>query len=291
MDTFDQELTNEFIVIADEYLQSIEELFLKLERDHNDTASINELFRLIHSIKGDSGAVGFQKIKKLAHAMEDIIDMLRSNEIKVSKDFIDIMLDSISVLKSHISILQSGGTLDSTEDPIVQKLHDFKEYGKELDEANSESKTTAVKIIEDSEIENEFTVFTVDNILFAIQLKYINEVVNHYSITKVPNVEEYIAGVINLRGNIIPLLDLQKKFLLPVQEIQNTKQALILSTNKGQLGIMVDKVIGVETLNIKNMLSLDTLVFNIDQSLFSGVIRNKENLILVINLEEISKRE
>ncbi|MBN1267498.1 MAG: chemotaxis protein CheW [Anaerolineales bacterium] len=79
-------------------IDTLEKGFLRLEQDQNDVDLLQEIFRAAHTIKGSAGLIGHDRMTRLTHVMESVLDSLRKGEITVSADMVDICLESIDVL-------------------------------------------------------------------------------------------------------------------------------------------------------------------------------------------------
>ena len=116
MDDEDHDIVSGFIVESLESLETVEVSLIALEQDASDPESINAIFRAFHTIKGVSSFLGFMRINRLAHRSENLLDKIRSGELEVGGDIIDVVLDSVDLLKKLIEGVQagmeSGGPLD-----------------------------------------------------------------------------------------------------------------------------------------------------------------------------------
>lgn len=100
---------------------------------------------------------------------------------------------------------------------------------------------------------NEITQYIVVNIAdeqFGIDIKYIDNIVRMQNITRVPKVARYLKGVINLRGEVIPVMSLRLKMDLPEDEISKHTRIIIIKINHESIGLIVDSV--KEVVNISN---------------------------------------
>ena len=98
-----------FLEEADEGLFQLEEDLLKLEQDPTNRETINRIFRVAHTLKGNSSMLGFDDIARFTHGLEDLLDILRRGERIVTSETIDVLLASRDVLKGLIGG-QRGGT-------------------------------------------------------------------------------------------------------------------------------------------------------------------------------------
>ncbi len=81
-----------FVEEAREHLQSLNDSLLKLEKDITNQSLINEIFRVAHTLKGMAGTMGFENMANLTHEMENVLDAVRSEELILNENIIDIIL-------------------------------------------------------------------------------------------------------------------------------------------------------------------------------------------------------
>ena len=123
--------------------------------------------------------------------------------------------------------------------------------------------------------------------LFGIDIKYVDNIVRKQHITRVPNVPPYIKGVINLRGEVIPVFSLRVK--MGLEEIEETKafRIIILKVDGDMVGIIVDEV--REVVLLENDLIEKPYYDSSDsmQNLLSGIGKDGERLISLLDINEI----
>ena len=98
-----KEIIDDFLVEADELLHSLDSNLVKLETIPGDLNLLNEIFRAAHTIKGTSSFLGFEQVTNLTHKMEDVLNKLRKAEMVVTPAIMDILLESLDLLKLLIS--------------------------------------------------------------------------------------------------------------------------------------------------------------------------------------------
>jgi len=104
----DLEILAGFVFESLENLDTVEVSLINLEQDPNDPESINAIFRSFHTIKGVSSFIGLMRINKLAHRAENLLDKVREGEIAVQESVIDIILETVDMLKQLIEGVQHG---------------------------------------------------------------------------------------------------------------------------------------------------------------------------------------
>ncbi len=103
----DESLLKDFIVEGLEYIDEIEVNILNLENNPEDKDYINAIFRPFHSIKGVASFLNLEKIRDLAHNLENLLDKARNGELQVNPSLIDVVLDGADALKTMIGSLKS----------------------------------------------------------------------------------------------------------------------------------------------------------------------------------------
>ena len=112
-----------FIEESKEHLQACNEHLLILEKNPNDIAIVNEVFRSAHTLKGMSATMGYEDIANLTHKMENVLDEIRNNKLHVTPELLDVVFIAVDQLEEMVLDIASGGKgkLDVTS--TVQKLH------------------------------------------------------------------------------------------------------------------------------------------------------------------------
>ena len=134
-----QELTKDFIAETEEILEGLDQCFLRLEESPGDTLLINEIFRAVHSIKGSAGFLGFNRLVEVAHQSENILNKLRQNEMQATPETIDIILESVDVLKKLIREIKEGSEDLVDIGSIKRKLSLLLEYAALSEKASAVS--------------------------------------------------------------------------------------------------------------------------------------------------------
>ncbi|APT75648.1 chemotaxis protein CheA [Marinitoga sp. 1137] len=145
-----------FIDEANENLQRLNDELLDLENNPEDMEKINEIFRVMHTFKGMAGTMGFDKIAKVSHKMENLLDEIRKGKTKVSEDLIDLLFKTLDALTESIADISNGGKGDlSSLDELINALTEYAEKaeigGGESSETKSEEVSETTSTSEDSE--------------------------------------------------------------------------------------------------------------------------------------------
>lgn len=117
-----EEIIGEFITEAEEALDRIDPLFVELESRGYDRDLLNDIFRSIHTLKGAAGFLGFQAIVDVAHRAESILKKLRDGEITIKASYIDIILESIDMLRLLIGHIRNKDGIEEDITDLIRKL-------------------------------------------------------------------------------------------------------------------------------------------------------------------------
>lgn len=105
-----QEILTDFLTESNEMLEVLDQRFVTLESDPNNTDLLNEIFRAMHSMKGSAGFLGFNHLVDVAHRGENILNKLRQAEMAVSPAIISVILETIDVIKAIMADIRETGT-------------------------------------------------------------------------------------------------------------------------------------------------------------------------------------
>ncbi len=124
-DVNNEELLKDFFSEAEQQVETLESNILVLENDPTNSDAVDEIFRAAHTLKGGSATVEMTELAEFTHAVEDVLDELRSNTIQISEDIIDVLLSSIDIIKAMLEERANGSIYQENVDPIKNKLHSF----------------------------------------------------------------------------------------------------------------------------------------------------------------------
>jgi purine-binding chemotaxis protein CheW len=143
----------------------------------------------------------------------------------------------------------------------------------------------------------QYLTFALSNDFFAIPIEHVLEVLEVEKITRVPRSIDYLLGVINVRGSIIPIVDLRRKLKLPPLEKkeEDTINIIILELNidneKTVLGMVTDMVDQVVTLNENNIDSTPKLGGRLNRKLIDGIGKIKDMFLIILNTDYLFSEE
>jgi two-component system chemotaxis sensor kinase CheA len=112
-----------FLSEAQEHLQELNLAIVRLEDNPRDRETIDEIFRIAHSMKGMSATMGFAQIAKLTHEMEDVFELLRQRESGLPAEAIDTVLACLDTLSQAFDAIESDGVESLDPEPLIERLH------------------------------------------------------------------------------------------------------------------------------------------------------------------------
>lgn len=137
---------------------------------------------------------------------------------------------------------------------------------------------------ESASIERYLT-FRSDNLVFGVSTNYIIEIITNHAITLMPMLPSYVKGIINLRGQIVPIMDIRLRLGKPAIEYTNTTCIIVLNVNSVFIGIMVDAVEQVLDIDYS---SISAVPANNREELVSGMISMPDNhVVLLLDCETL----
>lgn len=151
---------------------------------------------------------------------------------------------------------------------------------------------SAVSAEQGDEFASEGTViqlvsFTLDGVEYGIDILQVHEILRIPDITRLPNTPDFIRGVINLRGNVIPVVDIRKRFGYTSIEVTEFTRIIVIEAEGKQIGLFVDNVSQVIRLSDKNIDPPSDLIEGVSEEFITGVGRLKDRLVVILNLANI----
>ena len=119
-----------FIDETKEHLQSLNEHILILEKEPENENTINEIFRAAHSLKGMAGTMGYKRMQRLTHDMENVFSEVRAGNMKVSPDLVDVLFRGLDALEAYLAnILESADEGTEDNEDIINDLNNVLKAG------------------------------------------------------------------------------------------------------------------------------------------------------------------
>lgn len=140
--------------------------------------------------------------------------------------------------------------------------------------------------------EKQYVVFELGRETYGLDIATVREIITMQTITQVPRTVEYVEGVINLRGRVIPVFNLHRKFGLQAGEASRSTRIVVVEVEGGNtIGMIVDGV--SEVLRISNDIveRPSTIISDVDVEYLAGVAKLDERLVILLDLEKVLSKE
>ncbi|SNS94993.1 purine-binding chemotaxis protein CheW [Anaerovirgula multivorans] len=139
--------------------------------------------------------------------------------------------------------------------------------------------------------EKQYVIFKLSGEEYGVEINHVQEITEYKKATTVPNVPNFIEGIINLRGNITPIISLKKKFNLVESEIKENNRIIIINLKSKQVGFIVDDASQVLTMDEKHIENPPEILTGIDRQYIIGIGKVDEKIIIMLDLEKILTEE
>jgi len=152
------------------------------------------------------------------------------------------------------------------------------------------SQRTNSATIEKEEDLKQIISFKIKDEEYGLEILKVKEVIRIKEITKLPKAPDFVKGVINLRGDVIPIIDLREKFGISGDKYSETKRVIIVEVEERSMGIIVDSVSHVIRI-AESQIDTSPFLGGISKEFISGVIKFDERLIVLLNIDKILTTE
>jgi len=112
-----------FVAECREHLQELNVAIVALEKNPDDAAGVDAIFRVVHSVKGMAGTMGFSGMARLTHEMEEVFELVRQRRGAVSPEAIDVVLECLDELSRALDAIEEGGEERIYPEPLIPRLH------------------------------------------------------------------------------------------------------------------------------------------------------------------------
>lgn len=135
--------------------------------------------------------------------------------------------------------------------------------------------------------EQKVVVFSLNQKEYALDVQHIVSIEKMQHFTRVPHVPNYIKGVINLRGVIIPIIDLRTRFQVEAAEYNQNTRIIIVSMADKEVGLIVDEANDVMNIDMDTIESQPDVIGTERQIYIAGVVKIQDRLLILLKLEKI----
>lgn len=138
---------------------------------------------------------------------------------------------------------------------------------------------------------NQFLTFTLNDQEFGIEILRVQEIKNFSQLTPIPNMPECIKGVMNLRGTVVPIIDLRTKFHMDAIDYNQFTVIIVVNVATRVMGLVVDAVSDVLNLDEESVKDTPEFGSGVDTQFIRGLARSGERLVTLLNIEYLLRME
>ena len=136
-------------------------------------------------------------------------------------------------------------------------------------------------------MDNQVVVFELGSENFGVTISSVESIIKMQTITKMPHMPVFVEGVTNLRGKVLPVIDLRTRFGLPPQEADKSSRIIIINVNKIEVGMIVDGVSEVLTIPDQNVEPAPPIASTVDSSFITGIAKVDQRLVILLDLGRV----
>ena len=140
--------------------------------------------------------------------------------------------------------------------------------------------------MEEDTLGDRFLTFQLDNEVYGIEIRYVTEIIGIQSITELPELPDYIRGIINIRGKIIPVMDVRLRFKKSFKEYNDRTCVIIVNINEVSIGLIVDSVSEVVSIP-KTEIVAPPEIGKEGNKFIKGVGKSGEDIKLLLDCEKL----
>lgn len=142
-----------------------------------------------------------------------------------------------------------------------------------------------------AEAQFQMVTFHLGEELYGVNIMDVKEIVRLQNVRVIPNAPYYVEGIINLRGEIIPIIDLHKRFKIQTvnrsEDIEMEGGFIILNIDGSKIGIIIDKVERVVTVQAENVKEPPQMLSSIGNEYIEGVVREETGYLIMLNTRKL----
>ncbi|MCB9856697.1 MAG: chemotaxis protein CheW [Phycisphaerales bacterium] len=157
--------------------------------------------------------------------------------------------------------------------------------------AKAPNKTSDNDAAERAEATNQIVGFRLANEEYGVDIMRVQEIILPGEITQMPEVPDYICGLINLRGHVIPIVDLRKRFGLPVSERDEHTRIIVVNVGTRTIGMVVDAVNEVLRITEDQLEPPPSSIVGIEHVYIKALVKFDDKLLILLDIESILSRE
>ncbi|MCH7553977.1 MAG: chemotaxis protein CheW [Chloroflexi bacterium] len=135
--------------------------------------------------------------------------------------------------------------------------------------------------------EQQLVVFMLANEAYGVDINTVREIIRMQQITNVPRTPEFVDGVINLRGKVIPIVNLRRRFGLPVAELTDDNRIVWVDVQGTDIGMIVDAVSEVTRIKTDSVEAPSSVITTAESDFVAGIAKTDDHMIILLDLDRV----
>jgi purine-binding chemotaxis protein CheW len=141
-------------------------------------------------------------------------------------------------------------------------------------------------------MENQIVIFELSSEYFGVDIAAVQSIIKIQPITKLPNTPEFVEGVTNLRGKVLPVIDLRKRFGVVARDVDRNSRIIVVSFDQKEVGMIVDEVSEVLTVPEGAVEAAPAIATTVDSAFIKGIAKlaaseGNQRLVILLDLAQV----
>ena len=143
-------------------------------------------------------------------------------------------------------------------------------------------------------MENQIVIFELSSEYFGVDIAAVQSIIKIQPITRLPHTPEFVEGVTNLRGKVLPVVDLRKRFGVVARDVDKNSRIIVASFDQNEVGMIVDEVSEVVTVPTGAVEAAPAIATTIDSTFIKGIaklggnsVQQEERLVILLDLAHV----
>ena len=136
-------------------------------------------------------------------------------------------------------------------------------------------------------LSSQYVVFKIDNENFALDITKVQEIIKPVEIARVPNVPDFIEGMINMRGKIHAVINLRSKFHFAKKQFDDNTKIILVNMGLVLIGIIVDAVTEILKVEEQDVDKTPEIISKVNDEFIKGVIKNGKDMVILIDVDRV----
>ncbi len=134
---------------------------------------------------------------------------------------------------------------------------------------------------------NQYVVFQLDDELYGVEITQVRTIEKSLPLTRVPHAPNFVKGVCNLRGSVVPVMDLKKRLSLPETPDEEIDRIMIVNLGRYSVGMTIDSANDVVTIEPDDIEPSPSIISGINAEFIQGVAKVNNRLLIILDLQKI----